>query len=330
MRVLITGAAGFIGGFLSRYCSEAGESVFGLDHIAPSGATFHGSFDRCDVRDAKRMGELVGSIAPDRIYHLAAQSYPTVSLKKPLETMEINAGGTINLMEAVRAAGIDPVVVVACSSAEYGLVAARDLPVREQNALLPLHPYGVSKVAQDLLAAQYFANYGMRTVRIRIFNTTGPGKTGDICSDFTRRAIEVELGVRESPIDVGTLTTRRAILDVRDMVSALRVAAERCAAGDVYNVGSTAIWSGAELIDAIRTNIAVPLDVRESSALVRKCDEPVIAGDTGKFRECTGWQPEITLAQTITDMLAWWREHLLAAMNRPPQNETVSELAVQA
>ena len=120
--------------------------------------------------------------------------------------MDINVGGTINLFECVRAAGITPVVVVACSSAEYGPVASQDLPVRESHPLRPLHPYGVSKVAQDLLAAQYFANYAIPSVRIRIFNTTGPGKIGDVCSDLTRRAVEIELGMRPPSLMVGNLT----------------------------------------------------------------------------------------------------------------------------
>src|SRR5581483_10056529 len=129
----------------------------------------------------------------------------TVSLEQPLETMQINAGGTVNLFEAVRHMSKMPVVVVACSSAEYGPVAAADLPVREDHPLRPLHPYGVSKVAQDLLTAQYFANYEIPCVRIRIFNTTGPGKLGDVCSDLAKRAIEIELGLRPPALTVGNL-----------------------------------------------------------------------------------------------------------------------------
>ena len=108
--------------------------------------------------------------------------------------------------------------MVACSSAEYGLVASKDLPVRETHPLLPLHPYGVSKVAQDLLAAQYYANYKIPAIRIRIFNTTGPGKKDDVCSDLTKRAIEIVLGIRPPLMKVGNTNTRRAIIDVRDQV----------------------------------------------------------------------------------------------------------------
>lgn len=310
MNVLITGAGGFIGGYLARYCAERRCSVLGVDIREPHNSVFHGSFEYCDVRSPERVLETVASFRPDRVYHLAAQSYPTVSMEQPLETMATNAGGTINVMEAVRAVGIDPVIVVACSSAEYGNVAAEDLPVREEHALRPLHPYGVSKVAQDLLAAQYFANYKLKTVRIRIFNTTGPGKTGDICSDFTRRAVEVELGIRPLPVPVGNLATRRAIIDVRDMVRGLWLAAEHCSPGEVYNLGTTAIHSGAELIEAIRLNISKPFSVWQDPALVRTCDERVIAGDITKFQQCCAWRPEIGVAQTVREMAGWWRNRL--------------------
>ena len=222
-----------------------------------------------------------------------------MSLSRPLETMDVNASGTINVFESVRAAGIAPVVVVACSSAEYGPVAAVDLPVKEEHPLRPLHPYGVSKVAQDLLAAQYFANYAIPCVRIRIFNTTGAGKIGDVCSDLTMRAVEIEKQGRSGRLKVGNLTTRRAILDVRDLVRALWLSAERCEPGDVYNVGANQVYSVSEIIEAIAAHAATVFEVEQESALMRSCDEPVIAGDTTKFRRLTGWKQEIDLMVTV-------------------------------
>ena len=312
MNVLITGAGGFMGAYLAKLAASQGHSVLGIDKNDPAEA-LAGTFERCDVRDTARVYETIAAFQPQRIFHLAAQSYPTVSMIHPLDTMQINAGGTINVFEGVRAAGINPVVVVACSSAQYGNVAAEDLPVREDHALRPLHPYGVSKVAQDLLASQYFANYGIPTVRIRIFNTTGPGKRDDVCSDFTKRAVEIELGIRRTPMMVGNLTTRRAIIDVRDMVRSLWLAAEHGTYGEVYNVGASSIYSGQELVDAIRPHIKVPFTLEQDPALLRTCDERVIAGDASKFQRCSGWKPEINLSQTISDMVEWWRNHLAPA-----------------
>jgi len=154
MRVMITGAAGFIGGFLKDHCVKSGCSVLGIGLSQPEEKWDDASFEICDVRDAKALSRLVNAFGPARIFHLAAQSYPTVSLAYPRETMDINVGGTVNLFECIRELRLKPVVVVACSSAEYGLVALENLPVKETHGLNPLHPYGVSKVAQDFLAAQ--------------------------------------------------------------------------------------------------------------------------------------------------------------------------------
>ncbi len=307
MRVLITGATGFIGRFLTQHCLEAGSTVMGIDRHGLEEALPGATLEGCDVRDAVRLSEVLSTFRPDRIFHLAAQSYPTVSLEHPRETLDINVGGTINLFESLRSAGMNPVVVVACSSGEYGPVAAEDLPVREDHALRPLHPYGVSKVGQDLLAAQYFANYGIPAVRIRIFNCTGPGKLGDVCSDLSKRAIEIERGNHPPSLRVGNLDKRRAIVDVRDLVRGLWLAGEKCEAGDVYNLGADQHYSVQEIIEAIRARVSVAFRLEQDPQLVRKCDEPVISGDISKFRRRTGWKTEFNLAKTLEDMLNWWR-----------------------
>jgi GDP-4-dehydro-6-deoxy-D-mannose reductase len=311
MNIMITGAAGFIGGFLTRHCLDIGCSVLGVDISEPKEFPRGASFEYCDIRDANRIFELMSGFRPDRIFHLAAQSFPTVSLIEPRKTMDVNVGGTVNLFESVRSCGIKPVVVVACSSAEYGLVASSELPTKEVHPLRPLHPYGVSKVAQDLLAAQYFVNYSIPTVRIRIFNCTGPGKVGDVCSDLARRAVEIELGLRPPSLKVGNVHTRRAIIDVRDMVRALWLSAGHCEAGEVYNVGADQIYSVQELIEVIKSHSGVNFREEQDPALIRGCDEPVIAGDTTKFRSCSGWAPEIDLVGTLQDMLDWWRTRLV-------------------
>jgi GDP-4-dehydro-6-deoxy-D-mannose reductase len=293
MNVMITGAGGFVGRILSEYCVQAGCPVLGVDIVEPKTGD-HGtaSFELCDMRDSGRLAGLIAKFRPERIFHLAAQSFPTVSLEKPRDTMEINAGGTINLFESLRGMPRAPFVVVACSSAEYGPVATADLPVREDHPLRPLHPYGVSKVAQDLLSAQYFANYAIPCARIRIFNTTGAGKLGDVCSDLTRRAIEIEIGLRSPRLPVGNLDSRRAIMDVRDLVRALWLAAEHCEAGDVYNVGGDQIYSVRELIDGITAQTATAFELEQDASLMRTCDEPVIAGDTSNAElvaKAFGW-----------------------------------------
>jgi GDP-4-dehydro-6-deoxy-D-mannose reductase len=323
VKVLITGRAGFVGGFLARHCGQAGSRVLGIDIHEPEGGAAGCEFERCDVRDSSRLSELLSSFRPDCIFHLAAQSYPTVSLAHPLETFDTNVGGTIRLFECLRAAGMKPTVIVACSSAEYGPVADEDLPIKETHALRPLHPYGVSKVAQDLLAAQYFANYAIPAVRIRIFKTTGPGKLGDVCSDLAKRAIEIEMGLRPPVLAVGNLSNRRSIVDVRDLVQALWLSAERCEPGEVYNLGGDDVYSVSELVDAIREQTSRTFDVEQRPELMRCCDEPVTAGDNAKFRSRCAWTPQIPLARTLSDMLQWWRVRLRTIAVAEPQAETV-------
>jgi len=323
-KVMITGAAGFVGGFLAQHCCEAGCSVLGLGVSEPGDLGQTAAFEHCDIRDTAKLSRLISTFRPDRIFHLAAQSYPTVSLIQPRETIDINVLGTVNLFEILRSVETMPTVVVACSSAEYGPVASQDLPVREDHLLRPLHPYGVSKVAQDLLASQYFVNYAIPSIRIRIFNTTGPGKIGDVCSDLTQRAIEIERGIRPPSLPVGSLASRRAIADVRDLVRALWLSTERCEAGEVYNVGGERIYSVQQIIDAIRSQVGVAFSVEQDQALMRSCDEPTIAGNISKFRRCSGWTPEIDLATTVRDMLDWWRNRLASGPTPDRQTQDAS------
>lgn len=310
MKVLITGSAGFVGGVLTSYVREAGHSVLGIDIKMPEGPRPGSQFELCDVRDEDQLQRIIDTFRPERVFHLAAQSYPTVSLVHPWQTMETNAGGTVRLFETLRTVGIKPMVVVACSSAEYGPIDAADVPVREDHPLRPIHPYGVSKVAQDLLAYQYFVNYQMPTVRIRIFNTTGPTKIGDVCSDLTKRAAEIEMGLRPPELPVGNTNTRRALQDVRDLVTALWISAERCEPGEVYNVGGSRAFSVQEVIERIRQLTASPFKIVQEPALTRACDEPVIWGDTSRFAAATGWMPTVDVADTIGHMLDWWRSRL--------------------
>jgi GDP-4-dehydro-6-deoxy-D-mannose reductase len=310
VRVLITGAAGFIGGYLFQYCVAKGCIVLGIDVREPLDAAARSAFEPCDVRDPARLPDVLARFEPDRIFHLAAQSYPTVSLLQPRETFSTNIDGTVNLFESVRALASKPLVVVACSSAEYGPIATEDLPVKENHALAPIHPYGVSKAVQDLLAWQYFLNYSIPTVRLRIFKTTGPGILGDVCSDLMKRAVEIELGLQAPVMHAGNLTSRRSILDVRDLVSALWLSAGHCKAGEVYNVGGENCYSVSEVIEAIGVQLKLRFAVEQRPELSRSFDEPVIAGDNSKFHACCDWEPQIPLTQTLQDMYLWWRERL--------------------
>lgn len=321
MRVLITGGHGFIGRWLAGHLGAQGHEVW-LNYytmpppgeMAVPGAAGSVGFD---VRDAAAFEACLRALRPERVYHLAAQSYPTVSWERPAETMDVNALGTIHLFEGLRRAGLRARVLVACSSAEYGFVAPHEVPTREEQPLRPLHPYGVSKVAQDLLAYQEHATHGTHTCRVRIFNTTGPGKLNDAASDFTRRAVEIEKGLREPVLRVGNLEPRRGFCDVRDMVRALEAALEKGRPGEVYNAGAGEAVSMRAMLDEVLALSTAKPRVEVDKALLRPTDEPVILGDSGKLRREAGWAPAIPLRTTLADMMAHWRRTL---PGRPPSS----------
>lgn len=266
----------------------------------------------CDVRYYQRVLDVISSIKPDKIFHLAAQSYPTVSWHRPQETMDTNVTGTINVFEAVKEVrkhdkNYDPVVVVACSSAEYGAsLTPENTPVKEEAALLPLHPYGVSKVGQDLLSFQYWQNDKIRNIRARIFNTTGPRKTNDVVADFTMRAVAIERR-KETKLRVGNLQTRRAITDVRDLVSALMLLSDKGNWGDVYNISGNKVYTISEIIPIIENYMGIQLPYEVDPKLLRPTDEPIIYGDSSKLKKDTGWEQQYDLATTIRDMIDYLR-----------------------
>lgn len=316
MRILITGACGMVGSHMIDILhAEGGHHLVGTYYKPTTDIRElkgKAQLIECDVRYFQRVLDIIDDIKPDKIFHLAAQSYPTVSWHRPQETMEVNVNGTINVFEAIKYVKkydktYDPVVVVACSSAEYGLsLTPENTPVKETAELLPLHPYGVSKVGQDLLAFQYFQNDNIKTIRARIFNTTGPRKTNDVVADFTMRAHEIELKKRTKLI-VGNLKTKRAITDVRDLVSALLLLSEKGKWGDAYNISGETVYEISEIIPIIEEFTGIKMEIETDASLLRPTDEPIIYGDSTKLKLDTGWKQEYQLRTTIKDMLEYLR-----------------------
>lgn len=226
-------------------------------------------FAQCDLRNGQRLTQLLAQFQPTHIFHLGAQSLPTVSWADPVRTFESNIMGSLYLLEAARRMKRPPVIVSACSSAEYGNVPASAIPVTEEQPLRPLHPYGISKVCLDLLAREYFLDYGIPTVNVRLFNTTGPGKTNDAPSDFVRQLIRIKKGLQPPIIEVGNLKTRRAFLDVTDTVRGFYLAALKGKRGEAYNLCATTTH---EIGGVLRTAISlsgVKAEIRPAAHLMR-------------------------------------------------------------
>lgn len=313
--VMITGSAGMVGSHLIDYYRKL------LPKEKIVGTWFKPTIDvndiisecesiECDVTNPKLVHSIINRYRPSTIFHLAAQSYPTVSWQKPVETINTNMNGTVNVFESVKKIrqsepDYDPMIVVACSSAEYGMsLTPENTPVKEDVSLLPLHPYGVSKVGQDLLSFQYFQNFNIRCIRVRIFNTTGARKTNDVTSDFVQRAYQIKNGA-ENFFRVGNLETQRAITDVRDLVSALVLLSEKGRAGEVYNVSGEKVYQVKELIPVIEKVLGIKLNVQVDPALLRPSDEPIIYGDSTRLKNDTGWKQQFSIDETIGDMIRY-------------------------
>jgi len=214
----------------------------------------------------------------------------------------------LNVFEAVRAVNINPVIQIAGSSEEYGLVLPDELPIKETNPLRPLSPYAVSKVGQDFLGYQYYKSYNMNIIRTRAFNHTGP-RRGEVfaSSNFAKQIVEIEKNKREPVVFVGNLDARRDFTDVRDVVRAYWLATEKCLPGEVYNISSGKALSIKEMLDLLLKISKVKVEIKQDSARMRPSDVNVLLGDNTKFCKQTGWKPEIPFEQTLKDLLEYWR-----------------------
>jgi len=313
MRALITGVTGFVGSHLAEYLLAQEAEVVGTARWRSQTANIEHLQERlqlveCDLRDSASIKRVLAETRPDQVYHLAAQSFVLSSWKAPEETLSTNILGQLHLLEALRDLKMNPPVLIAGSSEEYGLVKPEELPIKETNPLRPLSPYAVSKVGQDLLAYQYYRSYGMHLVRTRAFNHDGP-RRGKVfaTSNFAHQIAEIEKGRAEPVLKVGNLEAKRDFSDVRDIVKGYVLALEKGEPGEVYNLCSGIAHSIGEVVDMLLGMSGVPIRVGKDVARMRPSDVPILVGDSSKFRALTGWKPTIPFQQTLRDLLDWWR-----------------------
>lgn len=318
MKAYITGVGGVVGSALAPYLLSKGYEV--------EGSFFHPTTDireldprvkkfELDLREHDKVMEYIDSALPDVIYHLAAQSRPVPSWADPYYTMDVNVGGTVAILEAVKKAkenhpGYNPNVIAISSSAIYGDALQKydiDHLPDESCELLPLHPYGVSKAAEDLLCYQYFKNFGIRTMRIRLFNCTGKNKDQDITGDFAKRAVKLERSGGNELV-VGNLTAFRAILDVRDLCSALYLLNEKGEAGEAYNICSSHIFRMDHVVECLEEIMGVKYVLVQDPKLFRPADEALYAGRADKIK-ALGWVEEYEYLDTVREAVNYWRAH---------------------
>ena len=314
MKVLITGITGFVGSHLTEFLLDKKDiEIHGIyrwrsrrENIAHLLDKIH--LHEADLMDLSSLLDIMKKVKPERIFHLAAQSYVQASWKIPTETLLVNTVGTSNLLESVRISNINPLIQFACSSEEYGEVLDDEIPIKETNALRPLSPYAVSKVATDFLGYQYYKSYGIKIVRTRGFNHTGP-RRGEVfvSSNFAKQISEIERGTRPPVIYVGNLDAVRDFTDVRDMVHGYWLALEKGTPGDVYNICSGKGMSIKSLLDHYLSICTKKIEVKKDPERMRPSDVMVLIGDCTKFKDKTGWKPRISVEKTFGDTLDYWR-----------------------
>jgi GDP-4-dehydro-6-deoxy-D-mannose reductase len=297
VRAFVTGAQGFVGAWLQVHLQEAGDAVDVAD-------------EALDIGDADGLRAAMTDAAPDAVYHLAAFTHVGQSWRVPEEVLRVNAGGTLNVLEAARHCVSSPTVLLTSSAEVYGAVQPGDLPLTEDSPLLPVSPYAASKVAAEYLGVQAHLGQHTPVVRARAFNHVGPGQSpAFVVSALAKRIVEAErAGSKE--LSVGNLRPRRDFTDVRDVVRAYRLLVLHGEAGEVYNVCSGEDVAIEDVAGRLLAIAGTDLELVVDSSLERPADVPVLRGDASRLRSATGWRPEIPLDTTLRAILEHWRTAL--------------------
>ena|ERR1700688_2419674 len=320
MKVLITGITGMVGSHLAEYLLSAfpETEVHGLVRWRSPLVNVQKILSRIqlhqgDLRDLNSLILLLRHVQPDRIHHLAAQSYVDMSFVAPADTLQSNIIGTVNLLDATRIVGIKPRIHICSSSEVYGQIRPDEVPIIETTPLRPASPYAVSKVGEDMIAFQYGLSYQLDLVRTRMFTHTGP-RRGDVFaeSSFAKQIAEIELNPKQGPVRVGNLDSVRTVADVRDAVRAYKLLLDKCPAGEVYNIGGKETMTIGDILQTLKSLARVPIEHVVDPTRLRPSDVTLQIPDTKKFHAATGWEPKITARQTLSDLLDYHRANLRA------------------
>ena len=290
-RVLITGASGFAGRHLVAACRADGDEVI---EAPPSRVA--------DLRDAEAAVGVVAAARPEVVYHLAAQAHVGRSWENPGATLTGNLAMTLNMLEAVRAEAPSAVFLLVGSSEEYG--PPLEVPTTEDELLRPANPYAVSKASCGLLGGLYAAAHGMRVVRARAFNHSGPGQEPDYAiASFAR---QVAQGGDPARVITGNPDTRRDYTDVRDVVRAYRMLAAHGEPG-IFNVCSAVSRSAREVVAELGRVAGVEVIHEVDPASVRPNEVMEVRGSFARLHAATGWEPSIPFEQTLLDTVSYWQ-----------------------
>jgi len=318
-KVLITGANGFVGSHLIEYilknhpdyivCAvhrSHRSSMKNVEHIKSERV----KWIECDLTDSHSVEQLFLKDRYERIFHLAAQSYVPMSYKAPTHTLQVNIIGTVNLFEAVRKYNRLAIVMNCSSSEVYG--HSTRIPTREIEPFDPISPYALSKCGQDLAGRTYAKMYNLKIVTSRAFTHTG-ARRGEVffASSFAKQIAEIEAGLRKPIVYVGNLKSQRTIMNVKDCVRAYWMLTEKGIPGEAYNIGGEETWKVGDVLNhLISISTVKDIEYRIDINRLRPKDVNVQRPRIMKFQELTGWKPEISVEDTLQELLDYWREEI--------------------
>jgi GDP-4-dehydro-6-deoxy-D-mannose reductase len=324
MRVLITGIDGFVGSHMAEFLlRENGVEIHGTV-LDPNESRHIRQFQkrlilhRANILDAASIEQLLASVAPDRIIHLAGQAFIPTSISNPAETFKINVMGGVSILEASRSIlkrhGKAPAVLIVSSAEVYGHVDSAHQPMTEELPLRPANPYAASKAAIDLIAQEYRHTFGVEATIVRPFNHVGPRQSPEfVCSDFARQFAGIALGKRAPRMSVGNLEPRRDFTDVRDVVRAYWLLFGQRSAHSVFNVCSAVAVSIREIVSILEEISGINVELVTEEQRIRANEAVLNVGSCDRLREATGWTPRFPIRQTLSDVFEYWKSSLATA-----------------
>ena len=338
--VLITGADGFLGSHITDFWFKKGFRIYALkkpignlknlSHYTNGKDNFSKqellekyqeniqiptdnenlTILECDLNNKNLLEKIITDVKPKYIFHFGAQPHVIPSWEDPVNTIRTNVIGTINIFEPLKKNKINSKVIVACSSAEYGTTTKLNRPLKETDPLLAIHPYGISKIATELLARQYYINFGIESIILRFFNQTGPRKTDDACSDFIRKITQIELGLDDPILQVGNLDPYRDITGIEDSLQAIWLATIKGRAGETYNICSSRKIQIREVLNIALSFSKKEIKVKENTPQkLRKTDEDIILGDNTKIKTELGFNITQSIEDILKDMFNYWMDY---------------------
>jgi GDP-4-dehydro-6-deoxy-D-mannose reductase len=314
VRALITGITGFAGGHLTQILLDRGDQVYGvardegvgLEHLSQTVIPVI-----ADLQNPVVINNLLGDIRPDAIYHLAGQAFVPTSWADPWATLENNIRPQLNILQAMVKQKSKARLLIVASNQVYGHIHQNLLPVNEDTPLRPDNPYGVSKVAQDILGLQYYLSHGLDVLRVRAFNHIGPRQSPVfVASSFAKQIAQIEAGLTEPIIHVGNLNAERDFTDVIDVMRAYALLVDYGDPGEAYNVGTGRAYSVQYLLDALLSYSNIQIEIQQDRTRIRPSDISVIYADNSKLRAKTGWEPTIKFEDSLRRVLDYWREEV--------------------